>query len=168
MQCKCCGYPMNNGARFCVQCGAPAQDAALPGGIVRDGQGRVCWVFQTKDNLRRYFLDEEKVLEMLSPNVKQASKGKRAALGVLDFIDAFGPGDSMYAELPSEMLGGAPADMRIPSSYRLMKWIKGRKNRGQITVYAESYQRTLYLASPEQYDFVYQFLVSHCPNAKLK
>lgn len=134
--------------------------------MTRAADGSVLWTCAVKRDVHRYYMNGEKIAELLAPPKPRAA-GKKALLGVLDFIDAFGPGDSPYSELPSEMFAQGTA-AEIPTFYRYMISIKGDRARNRIKVFAEGSPRYIYFSSPEQYDYVYGFIVPRCKNAKIK
>lgn len=197
MFCTQCGSKLNEGTRFCIQCGASvtaavrpvskpepepspqpdesarARNNILPAGMTRDANGTFRWMVTNGKKPVEYYMNEEKAAKLLEVReIKPDSKAKKAALGILDFVDAFGGGDSPYAELPSEMLGGPDETMYTPSerpwSYRYMIWIKGDRSHNRIRLYAEGSPEWLYVSTQEQYDFVYAYITSHCPNSKIK
>lgn len=148
------------------------ENAPLPEGITRDPDGTYHWSYVNGKKPVSYYMNEEKVAKLLEvKEIKPDSKAKKVALGILDFVDAFGGGDSPYAELPSEMLGGPSETMYTsgerPWSYRYMIWIKGDRAHSRIRLYAEGSPEWLYV-NPAQYDFVYHYITSHCPNVKIK
>lgn len=189
MFCSQCGTKLNDTARFCSNCGAAcgtaapvsekkekttaaAVAAALPEGMMRDQDGNFRWTYVKGKETVAYYMNDEKVAKLLEvKEIKPDSTAKKVALGILDFVDAFGGGDSPYAELPSEMLGGPSETMYTPSerpwSYRYMIWIKGDRAHSRIRLYAEGSPEWLYV-NPAQYDFVYHYITSHCPNVKIK
>ena len=200
MFCSQCGTKLVDGARFCSACGAPAapraaqppqtapQPAAqtadtsapaapvdngpLPAGMTCGPDGTFRWTVTNGKKPVSYYLNEEKVAKLLEVReIKPDSKAKKIALGILDFVDAFGDGDSPYAELPSEMMGGSSQTRYTPSerpwSYRYMIWIKGDRSHNRIRLYAEGDPEWVYV-NPAQYDFIYDYIVRHCPHSKIK
>lgn len=141
--------------------------------MTRDPDGTIRWTVTIGKKPVAYYMNEEKVAKLLEvKEIKPDSKAKKIALGILDFADAFGGGDSPYAELPSEMLGGPSETMYTPSerpwSYRYMIWLKGDRAHNRIRLYAEGSPEWLYVSSPEQHDFVYHYIASRSPHAKQK
>ena len=200
MFCSNCGAALVDGARFCASCGKavpemPAPDTAgkgaapvgepqpasvpasasgtLPEGMSYDAEGRICWVYTGKKEPFYYYMTEEKVAKLLEvKEIKPASKGKKVALGILDFVDAFGDGDSPYAELPSEMCGASSETRYTPSerpySFRYTLSVKGDPKHNRIRVWAEGDPEWVYVNNPAQFEFVYHFIASRSPHAKVK
>ena len=145
----------------------------LPEGMTFDAKGHICWVYTGKKEPIYYYMTEEKVAKRLEvKEIKPASKGKKVALGILDFVDAFGDGDSPYAELPSEMVGVSSEIRYTPServySFRYTLSVKGDLKHNRIRVWAEGDPEWVYVNSPAQFEFVYNFIASRSPYAKIK
>ena len=196
MFCSHCGAALVDGAKFCANCGTAVQApepvreplsasampsgveqapdyGALPQGMSYDDLGRICWVYTGKKEPIHYYMTEEKIAKLLEvKEIKPISKGKKAALGILDFVDAFGDGDSPYAELPSEMVGASSETRYTPSerpySFRYTLSVKGDLKHNRIRVWAEGDPEWVYVNSPAQFEFVYHFVASRSPHAKIK
>lgn len=106
-----------------------------------------------------HMMDENKVVYLSTPEEKKKVRNPAIASFLLSIA-----ADDIGAAAAGAMLS---ASERFDSTYTDVKSIRTRRRRDLINVNNTLQKNTIY-AAPHQYDFVLNYIVSHCPNAKIK
>ena len=170
--CTRCGNILENQDRFCSRCGHPVTPATLPQGMFYTADGFITWRYQDKDFLRQYFMNPEKVILRLMPK----DQPDPAASAFKDFVKS---GFALAADqvmMNSDSYSGMdtpwddtekPTGTEYCSEYRLLQSIKVKSKKHYITLERSNYPLTLYMY-PQQFDFVRDYIIRHCPGIKVK
>lgn len=106
-----------------------------------------------------HMMDENRVVYLSTPEEQRKMHGWTLASFILAIA-----GDNMTVATNSVALAGAE---RFDSEYTDVREIQAVKHRDLIKVNNILQRNTIY-AAPHQYDFVYKYIVSHCPDAKVR
>ena len=106
-----------------------------------------------------HMMNERKVVYLSTP--EEARKMRQ--VGALNFVLGAATGDLTALGLGS----GEWAGERFDSDYADVKSIQAVRRRDLIKVNNLLQRNTIY-AAPHQFDFVYNYIVAHCPNAKIQ
>lgn len=106
-----------------------------------------------------HMMDENKVVYLSTPEEKKKMRGWATAA----FILGMASGDMTTMATGAALAGSE----RFDSDYTDVKSIQAVRRRDLIKVNNVLQRNTIY-AAPHQYDFVYNYIVAHCPNAKIK
>lgn len=106
-----------------------------------------------------HMMDENRVVYLSTPEEQRKMHGWTLASFILAIA-----GDNMTVAANSVALAGAE---RFDSEYTDVREIQAVKHRDLIKVNNILQRNTIY-AAPHQYDFVYKYIVSHCPDAKVR
>ena len=189
MYCTNCGKEIDD-SRFCPFCGTKAEDQTvtvqqgpvcmpahtlqigdLPDGISVDENGVLHWAFPQRDYTYHFFMDDKRIGLTLVANPKPDTVGQA-------FRDMVKSGVELVAThivMTSEAYNG----MDLPwnsngsgqsSSYLLfepVRIIKGNPKKSEILVKQVLSAMQLYM-TPGQFPFILDFVVKHCPQAKVK
>jgi hypothetical protein len=181
MFCEKCGAKLPEDARFCDRCGTAlhylTENAGFPGenipksavpnpvlpkGILRTPEGTLFWSHPGESGMIAYYMYEDR--GEIYRNSKQ-SKAKGLLVGLLDLADMFGGGDSERSELPSELLHSQSTEEKV-ISFTDVSEVRGERQNNRICVFSKNDSDCFYVTN-EQYDFVSDFIVSHCRNARI-
>ena len=189
MYCTNCGKEIDD-SKFCPYCGTKAENQTvpvqqesvcmaapslpfvnLPDGILVDENGVLHWAFSQKDYTYHFFMDDKRIGLTLVANPKPDTVGQA-------FRDMVKSGVELVAThivMTSEAYNG----MDLPwnsngsgqsSSYLMfepVRIIKGNPKKSEILIKQVLSAMQLCM-TPEQYPFVLDYVMRHCPQAKLK
>lgn len=106
-----------------------------------------------------YMMAGEKIVVLQTPEEQERSRAAAGIMFLLFLLDS----DTSMAAAESTML----ASQRVDSNYADVRHIIADRRHDLIKVNNAFMHNAVY-AYPHQYDFVWNYIAAHCPNAKIK